>query len=239
MNLTLISHFYNEEVLMPSWLEHHLPLFDRLILVDHQSTDSSRDVIKSLAPDAIVIPSRLTEFDAWQNDLEIMEVEKTYYKGPQITCVLNTTEFICAIDFAQTMNAHVINDHLADAWGVGSIILVDKEGVPSGTWGFKDPGHIRRKRYFHCSDNGQYHLGRHGTNLPAQDVDDVHILYKAFSPWPDIRARKLQVQTRIPIANKQSGLGFEHLVTSEQLDQKYQEYLAMSGDLTLLTEFSC
>mgnify|MGYP003390287370 CR=1 FL=1 len=232
MNFTLVSHFHNEEVLLPAWVARHQPLFDRMILIDHQSTDESRDIIEAIAPEAIVIPSKLTEFDAWQNDLEVMEIERQYYKAPQMTLVLNTTESIVSEDFQAAMLDHYNTSELIDAWGIGSIILVDKGGIPSGTWGFKDPGHIRRKRYAHCASDGNYHLGRHGTNLYSEDIENVHILYSAFSPWPEVKNRKLQIQKRLSAHNVQSGLGFEHIQTSESLDTKYQEYLALSGGLS-------
>ena len=222
---------------MPSWLKHHKNIADRLILVDHNSTDCSRDIIETQAPDAIILDSRLQEFDAWQNDLEIMEIEKRFYQPGQVTLVLNTTEFLWGDAPKETLKDHY-NDQLYDAWGIGSIIMVDSPNAPPGTWGFKDPGHIRRKRYAHCVNNGNYQLGRHGTNLLARDIDDLSVLYMAFSPWPQVKERKLQVQTRIPLANKQAGLGFEHLVTPEQLDRKYEEYLALSGDLLNLPEFA-
>ena len=46
----LITHFYNEEILLPYWIRHHAPMFDHAILIDYQSTDSSRKIIEDLAP---------------------------------------------------------------------------------------------------------------------------------------------------------------------------------------------
>src|SRR6516164_5807036 len=50
MPLTLISHFWNEEFLLPYWLRHHLPLFDHGVLIDYTSTDRSVEIIHELAP---------------------------------------------------------------------------------------------------------------------------------------------------------------------------------------------
>ncbi|MEW9106591.1 glycosyltransferase family 2 protein, partial [Paenibacillus sp.] len=46
----LISHFYNEEYLLPWWLKHHAPLFDHGILINRGSTDRSVDICKQLVP---------------------------------------------------------------------------------------------------------------------------------------------------------------------------------------------
>jgi hypothetical protein len=32
--ITLLSHFYNEEYLLPFWIEHHKKQFDYAILID-------------------------------------------------------------------------------------------------------------------------------------------------------------------------------------------------------------
>ena len=45
----LISHFYNEAVLLPYWIQHHAPLFDSAILIDYNSTDASRMIIQRLS----------------------------------------------------------------------------------------------------------------------------------------------------------------------------------------------
>jgi len=51
MKLTLISHFYNEEFLLPYWLSYHSKIFDHGILVNYRSTDDSVQMIRELTPD--------------------------------------------------------------------------------------------------------------------------------------------------------------------------------------------
>ena len=50
MKTTVITHFWNEEILLPYWLKHHLELFDHGILINYRSTDKSVEIIKELAP---------------------------------------------------------------------------------------------------------------------------------------------------------------------------------------------
>jgi hypothetical protein len=45
---TVISHFYNEEYMLPWWLKHHRQYFDHGILIDYGSTDKSLDIIKKI-----------------------------------------------------------------------------------------------------------------------------------------------------------------------------------------------
>lgn len=47
---TIISHFYNEEYLLPWWLMHHTKIFDHGILINRGSTDRSVEICKLFAP---------------------------------------------------------------------------------------------------------------------------------------------------------------------------------------------
>ena len=50
MNKTVLTHFYNEEYLLPWWLDHHKKYFDHGILIDYASTDKSVEIIKEICP---------------------------------------------------------------------------------------------------------------------------------------------------------------------------------------------
>src|SRR5262245_52269241 len=89
--LTLISHFYNEEDLLPHWLKHHVEMFDRGVMIDYASTDNSVDVIRQLAPHWEIRQSRNHYFEAVAVDLEVMDIE-TACEGWKMA--LNTTEFL-------------------------------------------------------------------------------------------------------------------------------------------------
>jgi len=237
VNLTCISHVWNEQDLIGFWLAHHVPIFDRIIIIDHGSTDLTIPIVNLLAPNAIIVNSKLTDFNAHLNDQEVMEVERKYYEPPQATFVLNTTEFIWAKDLRQKVNKHLSTPDTAI--GVGSIIMVDS---PDSMYphGFVDeyPG-IRRKRYFHNSACGEYGLGRHACFLPRVfDVDDIYIKYMAFSPWPLVAKRKLAIQQRIPQSDKDMGAGKEHILTPESLEARYREYLDKSYRLIDRDEYS-
>ncbi len=92
---TLISHFYNEEYLLPWWLMHHTKLFDHGILINRGSTDRSVEICRQFAPNWEVRDSKVPEFDAILVDQEVMDIEKEV-NGWKM--VLNTTEFLCCLD---------------------------------------------------------------------------------------------------------------------------------------------
>jgi hypothetical protein len=88
---TIISHFFNEEYLLPWWLNHHKQFFDHGILIDYHSTDNSRSIIKEICPNWGIINTSNEYFDSHLIDKEVQEIEK-YIKGWKVC--LNTTEFL-------------------------------------------------------------------------------------------------------------------------------------------------
>ena len=46
----MVSHFYNEELMMPYWVLHHAHMFDEVVVIDHRSTDKSAQIFREYAP---------------------------------------------------------------------------------------------------------------------------------------------------------------------------------------------
>ena len=69
---TVICHFYNESYLLPWWLDHHKKIFNHGIMINHRSSDSSVDIIKTITPQWDIVDTLLSEFDAFMTDLEVM-----------------------------------------------------------------------------------------------------------------------------------------------------------------------
>ena len=75
MKKTLISHFYNEEFLLPWWLKHHKQIFDHGVMIDYHSTDRSVEIIKEICPTWTIITSRNPDFQADTIDTEVNDIE--------------------------------------------------------------------------------------------------------------------------------------------------------------------
>ncbi len=90
MASTVISHIYNEEYILPWWLEHHKKIFDHGIIIDYASTDRSLEIIKEICPTWEVVQSKNAEFNAMAVDVEVLEYERKI-EGWRIC--LNVTEF--------------------------------------------------------------------------------------------------------------------------------------------------
>ena len=91
MKKTVISHFYNEEYLLPYWLEYHKNKFDHGIMINHGSNDKSLEIIKKIVPDWKIINSDLKNFDPFFTDFEVQKMEENV-TGWKIC--LNISEFL-------------------------------------------------------------------------------------------------------------------------------------------------
>jgi hypothetical protein len=92
MKKLLVSHFRNEEYLLPFWLKHHKKHFDHGVLVDYKSTDNSVNIIKEICPEWEVVPSKNELLATKIMDREIEDIENQY-PGWWRTC-LTATEFL-------------------------------------------------------------------------------------------------------------------------------------------------
>lgn len=221
---TIISHFYNEEYLLPWWLKNHLPLFEYGILIDHHSDDRSAEICHDLAPHWKVVKSANTNFDAVRCDEEVMFYERTV-AGLKI--VLNTTEFLRV----KNNSLKDLTSSLAENQGVWipSFAIVDHEGKDPGPdeslidyfGDAYDPGHFR-SRLCHKFEDGKYLPGRHETHHPGiQTSTNAFIGWLEFAPWTErFIQRKLQIQKRIPDSDRALGRGYQHFVARDELESR-------------------
>lgn len=244
MITSTVMHFFNEELLIADWIEHHRRFFDHAVLINHHSTDRSVEIAQSMLPENWkIVDSRLEQFGAFENDAEVQFWEQTL---PGWKFALNTTEFMFSPDMRQILLAAESEGYMAV--GSRAVCLIDKEQLPleRPIWRNRTHGFInyaagkpvvRRWRYAHRGEHGRYAVGRHHTEWPATHANHFLHLHFSFSPWPEAQARKLQIQARIPESNKASGLGFEHITDAAGLDRKWKEYLTYSEDLLLNERF--
>ncbi|WP_459502423.1 glycosyltransferase family 2 protein [Bacillus sp. C1] len=245
---TLISHFYNEEYLLPWWLMHHTKLFDHGILINRGSTDRSVEICRQFAPHWEVRDSKVPEFDAMLVDQEVMDIEKevTGWK-----MVLNTTEFLCCFDKDKFFSSlHLLGENM---YSIRVIVMIDdpNHGYTDPTYRLplvkqryhgtfpKDPNAPYIGRLIHNHVHGSYTPGRHWS--PHKFIVYLYpafVLKFFFSPWNDaIKKRKLQIGPTLSAHSIQHGLGIYHLTTLEELEKTYKNYTATTEDLRLIPEY--
>ncbi len=246
---TVVCHFYNEEYLLPFWLNHHKEIFSHGIMINYQSTDNSVDIIRSIVPDWEIVDSRNKEFDSKLCDIEVMDIEKKI-KGWKIA--LNVTEFL-SCDLYSLLNS-VTDDiqsititcyPMVESYEHESQkeITYEKPLIQQRTFGIKN--NSRSTRTIHRAPCGNYCQGRHYNRVSLAQISepsDAVILWYGYSPFNNsVIKRKLQIQTRMSLSDKINNMGKEHLVTKSTLISNYvaqQNYLVdFSQDEELKNHF--
>lgn len=176
----VISHFLNEEFLLPYWLRHHVPMFEHGIMIDWGSTDRSVEIIREYAP-TWEIRRTSVEFREPLIGKEIQKVE-TAIKGWKV--VLNTTEFLVCPDLRQFVDFFAAQFPSLPGFRATGVVMIDSEeeqhrpltaeslllqrrhgvveqaGRPNVVTGSYGPS---RCRFIHRMPEGAYATGRHTT----------------------------------------------------------------------------
>lgn len=230
----LLAHFFNEEFLLAHWIRHHAPLFDEAILIDYASTDSSRAVIEREAPSSWkVVDSRNQMFDAEMVDEEVMMYERA--ADPNTWKIaLNITEFLIHPCLRATLAA--LPQAHAMKWAWFSVNGDDR--VPYSP---RIPIMRQRTRYIvrhdieefvrfmHRGPCVHYHAGRHAISSSAELNHTGFIARFEYTPYPEIKSRKLQIGVRIPQRDRERGFGTHHVVTEQELDEKVRSMQAVAS----------
>lgn len=222
-------HFYNEEYILPWWLNHHKKYFDHGILIDYDSTDNSAKICKDICPNWDLVKSRNKNFDAVQLDAEIMDIERGVEDW---RIVLTTTEFLIG-DYEwlyQTQEKRII---------VKSYIMTDPN---IGINYYPDYNENLWDRHYYGYFDNNYRKGRllnrepsafnPGRHFSEYNTDKLCILWYAFAPWNErLRQRKLQIQTRIPDSDYAAGRGNHHRTNIASLEESYRSHARNTKDL--------
>ena len=228
MQTTVIIPVYNEEYLLPFWLEYHKNIFDNIIVTNYHCTDSSIDIVKKICPNAIIYNTVNSDYDAINHDIETMNIE-THIQGFKI--LLNVTEFlICDKPLKEILSSYKKDKVCIPMVAYAPYSEKRYDNIKSYHDIFKNLvndnfvydtyesriGH----RFLHNHNHGNYHPGRHTTNI--QDIEAVstslHVLWLGYYPLnDDLIKRKIQIQYKRSVRDKQLGLGFHHETSKEKI----------------------
>lgn len=223
----LISHFYNEEFLLPYWIMHHSPMFQHAVLINHHSTDKSCDIIRELAPSTWKIINTTSElFDAHLTDAEVRSIEKSYPDHIWKLC-LTTTEFLIWPTMDVDLIHHCHKIHALDIIGNDTIPLhAHLPLVSQRNHAMNESS--KYNRYIHKNQNNcdnLYVVGRHHVNINHTDATNAIIFKYLFSPWPESIPRKLQIGKQQSLYDIQERLGAQHQCTIDSLTEERNKQL--------------
>jgi len=218
---TLLTNVFNEEYLLPFFLEHHKNMFDEIIVIDYSSTDKSMEICKSICPEYKIIKTRNENFCAIEIDKEFMDIEN---KIEGIKIVLNTTEFLFCEKSIKEMFSNT-TEQVSFAVNTVSPFSMNEYNVTNTYELFsnllnKDVvyHHDRGVRQLHNFPNGRYDVGRHITYNVSTPTSDAHIVWFGYYPMNEkLMKRKLQIQQNIPQCDVDRGHGFHHFVSRDKI----------------------
>ena len=217
--MVIISSFYNEEYLLPWWLEHHKKIFKHGILFDYFSTDRSVDIIKRICPDWEIRKTRNKDWDFEDNTQEFMDTERQIngYKA-----VIYTTEFLVGempeFPIEPTIYALPIFRLVDDK--PEKKPTYDKPLVEQKYHGFIDRS--SKRRFLHNYPDGRYGVGHHKTG--HKTIESSLSIYKyVYSPWTEeFINRKLSMKDYVNPENTKRGWGLHHTWDRNKLQKEYE-----------------
>ena len=249
----IISHFFNEEYLLPWWLKHHRGIFDHGILIDYHSTDRSVEICRELVPGWEIVTSENQQFAALKCDFEVMKHETRYPDAWKIA--LNTTEFLAGNTLGSVIDAADREEHLG-IYIPGTAMVDDQPQVAPdpakpliaqkyhGFWESEFPvAEVQfpwffpraRTRLLHRHAFGAYTPGRHSSMLPGLvevPNTELGIWWYGYSPWTEeFVARKAQIQTKMDPLDKKAGFGMQHLASYAEQQARHAALLPFARDL--------
>ena len=228
----LVSHFYNEALLLPFWIRHHAPMFDYAVLIDYNSTDDSREIIQRQAPPTWrIVPSIDPGYDATMVDKQVMNYELEHPNDWHLA--LTTTEFVVHSDLRRMLSTldppegqsrvlqfpamHMIGNDTRPFQYFGS--LLEQRSVymrSDAARSFK----TMYSRFIHTglrSGSAPYYkVGRHAIHKPSRFVPHGFIAKYMFTPWPEIIARKVQIGARVSQLDRIKHRGHQHVRWANQ-----------------------
>lgn len=239
----LLSHFYNEELLLTQWIRHHASMFNCAVLINHHSTDASVEIIKREAPSTWnVVVSGSREFCANATDVEVSGYENSF-DNSDWRLALTTTEFLFTTGLRRKSNPIFEDLYGTDAIKISSVSLIDHQPRElvnrsmsllrqKNSYFFKldnaplteDERYLNNhyNRFMHRVRNmgNPYWLGRHNFKYGAVSKH-LFILKCLYTPYPEFYSRKLQIRGRMSEMNVREKWGFQHMMEMDEMVEKY------------------
>lgn len=227
---TVICHFFNEEYLLPWWLQHHRKIFDHGIMIDYRSTDRSRKIIQEMCPTWQIVDSRNEYFDSAIIDREVEDYERPLVGWRM---ALNVTEFLYG-------NYERMNNDANQQIYVGNYVFTNNSDIEvthdkplheQCTLGFLDRSNTERlgngdrpRRSLH-NFSVKYPPGRHYSQ--PQTYNDLYVFYYGYAILNELAlARKVQIRDKMSEKERRViAPNHPNNVTSESFLSKINSYI--------------
>jgi hypothetical protein len=236
---TVITHFYNEEYMLPWWINHHKKLFDYGIMINHGSTDRSVEICKQMCPhNWKIVDTCISEFKTEYIDHEVKFYENTV-EGSKM--VLTLTEFFIPSMSLNELNARMKQNDANYMKTIG-VCMVDvlPDDLPSYDKslmeqknhgmisGYSDPLNSYNPdsyktmygRFYHNDKFGKYAPGRHWLTIDDDVVyspEDSYVMKYKYSPWNETSINRImQFSSKITMSDLERGLCTPHMLVKDE-----------------------
>ena len=241
---TLFTTVLDGEPLLPYWLEHHRRIFDHGVIVLYPSQDNSEKIIHKMCPDwDVVKPVHHPKYSCAGADKEVMTQEKKH-EGWKMA--LNVTEFAATQNLARVVNS--VSRATQCILPVNAAVMVDTSDTADDTL---DPAvplllqkhhglfardyplwKCRHSRQLHRGAHGKYDVGRHNSGVKPRAISALlYVSWFVWSPYKDIRKRKLAVKDQLPKSDVAAKRGWQHMVTGKKQDRRFVRVSKIAYDL--------
>jgi hypothetical protein len=223
---TLLAHIYNEEQLLPLWLEHHSKYFEEGIIVDFASTDRSRDILAEY-PQFKVYDSKIEYFGVIELDAMMTEFERPVI-GKRM--VLNLSEFLIGDPERAERDLFIPSVSLIN-------MPFDKEFDWSQQFyeqrkygiSYEQDFGMRRSRIL-ANSLPSYPIGRHYDTIDNDGFIIIHVASCLVNEA--MYKRRLQIQNKIPQKDIDRGYGFHHMITHDSLISIEEDLRQKASDVS-------
>lgn len=241
----LLSHFFNEEILLPFWIRHHSCMFDMVILIDCGSTDRSLEIIRDEAPRSWkVVSTRNKVLSAHLIDEEVKDFEKMNPDAWKIA--MSTSDFLVYPNLRELLAE---TEHTSDVMALRfrSLLMVGDDSIPfqrftsllsqrsqyASNIAYQkiQDTIIPYSRYVHRYPYAGY------TDSRCSNTDDVwkwasvgFIAEYQYSPWPQLMKRESGIFIRTASNDLTIETRIEHKVNIEELKQNRESMKQMQHD---------
>lgn len=101
----MVSHFLNERYFVPYWIVQHSAHFDRVVIIDYNSSDHTRELVARLAPSSWTVKRypRPAQFIAFENDGDVEREENQFDAAGWQKLSVTAMEHVVAPSFRAQM----------------------------------------------------------------------------------------------------------------------------------------
>ena len=241
---TLFTTVLDGLPLLPYWLEHHKRLFDHGVITLYSCQDKSEEIIRAMCPKwDIVKPVHGQHYSCAGADKEVMTQES---KHKEWKIALNITEFAATQDLAKVVASVPRGTQCILPWDAAVMVdtpeTKDDDLDPSIPLLLQKHHGVFSKRYIlwkcrhnrqlHCGVQGNYDVGRHNSRVKPQAKSPLlYVSWFVWSPYKDIRRRKLAVKSQLPEFDVKWKRGWQHMVDGKQQDARFRRVSRIAYDL--------